>query len=466
VSLTDPLARSFFDLWQHLDPVQAGRFDPAAGPPGLAVFDDEIVRQHLAALRALGLAAEELEPETLDDQIDLTLLLGAIREVERTFGQERSHRAGPGFWLVRLAETLAARAGDGELLDLVPAWAESAVVPSDAFGLETGLTVLEAVGMLLEDELWARAPADRLARARAALEGLGQSLRAEARPSDEVPASGIGEEAADWRLNYVYSLSAGSAAALRQLAALADQLEADLVRGAAAVDPARPWREIVAGLGFGPLAYTDPDAPMLEAWAAFRDPTEPEAHFRVAPGGALEPGRSRLCLRPGSPLAVARGVRYGPAGAGGLVAGRVEAASEIRRRYAQPGLLDGWGLFAEDRAARATQAPALALVLQADLLLRTLMAAADLAVHRRQLTLAEVPERLTTRALIAPEAAVAEARRIALAPLEAAGSVLVWREWVRLAAAWPGGDPALEAAVRAGGLASPVLVRWRHDVPE
>ena len=464
-SITDSLARSFFDLWQHLDPVRAGRFDPEAGLPGLASFDAETIRQHLAALRSLALAAEELDPGTLDEQIDLTLLLEALREVEHELEHERPHRTNPSFQLDRLTATLAARPGDGELLDLVPAWAETAGVPSGAFGLETGLALLAEAGRLLEDERWERVPGDRIARARAALEDLGQTLRAQARPGAEAPPDGIGEEHSDWRLHHVYSLPLGGAGALRQLAALAEAQEGELEALAARVRPGADWRDLLGGLALGPLAYTDPAAPVLEPWLAFRDPIEPEAYLRLGSAGALEPDRSRLSLRPGSPLEVALGVRYGPAGAGGWLAGRRQAPSEIRRRLATPGLVEAWGLFAEERAAAATAAPAIALLLRADLFLRTLVAAADLAVHRRQLDPALVPVRLTDRFPMPPAVALAAARRVVLAPLEAAGSVLVAREWAALARTWPGGAAALEAAVLESALPSPVLARWRHDVP-
>lgn len=447
MTLTDELARSFFDLWHHLDPTAAARFDPEGPPPGLAVFDRRTVRQHLAALRALAGAAEALAPGTRDEEIDQALLIDAIRGVEHEFDRERGRLADPAFWTSRLSEAVAARPGDQALLAAIPSWAataEAALTRPPAFGLDLALSLLAWVLEELDQPRWQGLPVDDLTRGRAALKGLELSLR-EAPPAPDPMASGVGEESVDWRLHFGYTLIAGGMEALRQLARLADDLEAGAV-GSDAPDLAGP--EACAA-----------DAAAVPG-PAFRGLMEPGPYLGAARAGALD--RGGLLLQTGGALSVAVvEARYGPEGAGGLLAGRLKAPSEIRRRFANPGLVEGWCLFAEARAAEAATAGA-RRVLQDDLHRRVLVAALDLALHRRQLSPADAVDRLASR--MPRDRALVEVRRIVLRPLEAAGSVLTWREWESLGARWPGGPDAMVQAVLTGGLASPALIRWLHGV--
>jgi hypothetical protein len=437
MTLTDALARSFFDLWHHLDPAAAGRFDPA-GPPPLAAFDRRTVRQHLAALRALGGAAEALSPASLDEEIDQTLLLEAVRGVEHEFADEARRPGDPAFWASRLCEVVAARPGDPAVLADIPAWAEAAegsLRRPPAFGLDLGLELLAWVERALEAPEWQALAADDRARARAALGSLRLALR-DAAPAPDALASGVGDEAVDRRLHHGCMLGVGGVEGLRQLARMAARLEPEAALAPAAEPAALP----------GP---------------GFRALTEPGAWIAWAPGGALEAGALRIA-RGGPQAAAVIEARYGPAGAAGLLGGRGDAAAEIRRRYATPSLVEGWALYAEARVAREVPDAGARRLLAADLHRRVLAAAIDLALHRRQMPPAEALDRLTER--LPPEAALVEVRRIVLRPLEAAGSVLVWREWERLESAWPGGPDAMREAVLAGGLLSPALARWRHGV--
>lgn len=439
MTLTDELARSFFDLWHHLDPAAAARFDPDGPAPGLVAFDRRTVRQHLAALRSLAAAAEALSPATLDEEIDQTLLLDAIRGVEHEFDRERSRLDDPSLWVTRLCEALAARPGDAAVLAAIPAWAaaaEAALTHPPAFGLELGLVLLGWALEALEGPGWQSGQPDDLSRARAALRGLELALR-NAAPQADPLRSGVGEEAVDWRLHFGYTLVAGGAEALKQLARMAEE------RPAPAREP------------------EPPGAAPAPAGPSFRALTEPGPYAETSPAGALDRGGLRISGGAGAGAAVLE-ARFGPAGAGGLLAGRSRAASEIRRRFAAPGLVEGWALYAEARAAERATDPAVRRELEADLHHRVLAAAVDLAVHRRQMTPADAVERLAPR--LGRARALLEVRRIVLRPLEAAGSVLAWREWEALARRWPGGPDAMERAVLADGLASPALARWRHGV--
>jgi len=157
--------------------------------------------------------------------------------------------------------------------------------------------------------------------------------------------------------------------------------------------------------------------------------------------------------------------RYGERGAGALVRGRANAASEIRRRYLTPARLEGWALFSEARAADAAAAATRAPLLH-DLHRRVMLGAVDLAIHRRQLSPVDAVARLGERTGWSEPERLAAVRGILLAPMEACGSVLLWQEWERLAGEWEGGEEALRRIVATDGLASPVLLRWRHDAAE
>ena len=68
----DDLCRSYLDLKYHFDPAAAsaaGRVDLDAR---LGSFDPETTRAHVAALRSIGGAVEELEPDELPEEIDRT----------------------------------------------------------------------------------------------------------------------------------------------------------------------------------------------------------------------------------------------------------------------------------------------------------------------------------------------------------------------------------------------------------
>ncbi|MGE0556089.1 MAG: hypothetical protein AB7R55_21885 [Gemmatimonadales bacterium] len=450
MSLTDPLARSFFDLWHHLDPVGAGRLDPLAPPPTLVDYDPDTLGQHHAALRSLLGAAEALEPDSLDDEIDLTILLDALRGLEHQLDQEAPRFADPALWADRLAETLTARVGEAEVLEAIPAWASAAAEGlgrPPVFGLATGLAILEATLGELAGERWATAGADRLARARAEIEGLIRALQAESRPVTDASQVGIGEAAVDHRLHFDFQVTPGGGAELRSLAALAESLWAEVeAAGGADLDPS-------------PAGFDG----VLEAWPAHRALVSADAVVQTARAGALGGGALRVSAGriDGEVLAA----RYGPRGAAGLLLGRASAASEIRRRFLAPATLEGWALFAEARAAARASGSARARLL-ADLHRRVVLGAVDLAIHRRQLPPLDAVTRLGDRTRWSEADRLAAVRGILLAPMDACGSVVLWREWERLAADFEGGADALVERVFATGLAKPVLIRWRHGAAE
>ena len=74
----------------------------------LGRFDAEVVREHLAGLRAIAAAVEELETEGLQSEIDRTGLLGEIRNNIFRLEHEQPHIRNPGFWLTHVFQGLYA----------------------------------------------------------------------------------------------------------------------------------------------------------------------------------------------------------------------------------------------------------------------------------------------------------------------------------------------------------------------
>jgi hypothetical protein len=81
----DELCRSYLDLKYHFDPAAASAAGLTSHDGRLGSFDRASTRAHLAALRAVAGAVEELEVEGLQDEIDRTALLGELRSTAFRF---------------------------------------------------------------------------------------------------------------------------------------------------------------------------------------------------------------------------------------------------------------------------------------------------------------------------------------------------------------------------------------------
>jgi hypothetical protein len=104
---SDALCRSYLDLRWHLDPAAATAAGVAALDGRLGRFDDQSIREHLAAFRALEAGVEELAVEAPEDELDRTALLDDIRVTIFRLRHERAHRRSPAFWLLHLCDALA-----------------------------------------------------------------------------------------------------------------------------------------------------------------------------------------------------------------------------------------------------------------------------------------------------------------------------------------------------------------------
>ena len=206
MTTVDDLCRSYLDLKYHFDPAAASGAGLVAQDSRLGTFDVETVRAQLAALRALIGAAEELEVDDLQDEIDRTALLGELRGIGFRWEHEQPHVRNPGYWLNHLFQAHYAVLSRGsrknrngsavlERLESVPAFLETARrtidEPPSVF-VDQALIMLGGGGQLLVQivaQTGQEEPAlrDRLqAAGEKALEALtrfGTALRDEIEPS-------------------------------------------------------------------------------------------------------------------------------------------------------------------------------------------------------------------------------------------------------------------------------------------
>jgi uncharacterized protein DUF885 len=265
----DDLCRSYLDLKYHFDPAAgsaAGRLDLDSR---LGSFDGEATRAHLAALRSIAGATEELEPESLSEEIDQTALLGEIRTTVFRLEHEQPNVRNPGFWLGHLFQglyTLLARnapepvgaraAAVVSRLNAAQAFLESARATVDdppSVFVETALGMLGGGGGLIAELVGVfgrEAPelSGELARAgEAALQGLvsfGGALRDKIEPHPDPQSFAIGEEQFSRRLHHEHALASGPGELYRYGLQLQEEVTGEIVALASEID-ARPWRELV-----------------------------------------------------------------------------------------------------------------------------------------------------------------------------------------------------------------------------
>lgn len=270
MSAVDELCQSYLDLRWHFDPAAASGVGLVQHDGRLGRFDEESVRQHLVAVRALAGAAEDLDVETLAQEIDRTALLDDMRVLAFRLEHERPHRRNPCFWLSHLFDGVHAVLGRGEdgaaagamtdRLKEVPAFLDAAaatLVSPPAIFSETALAMLGGGGTLVAaavERCSALAPelAPELAEggrtALVALRNFGTALR-DRIPTDPDPtAFAVGEEQFERRLHFEHALQAGAPELWRYGLHLRDEVEAEIVALARTIDPGTPWRELVQRL--------------------------------------------------------------------------------------------------------------------------------------------------------------------------------------------------------------------------
>lgn len=504
MAATDALCRSFLDLWWHFDPG-----DALAGR--LADFGPEAIREHVAALRAIAGAAEELDVEDAADEIDRTALLDHLRVLLFRFEHEHPYRANPLLWtdhLVRAfsppgsdrSEALVAAAALERLRDL-PRFCRAAqdmIRTPPALLIEAALEQLEFAGGLIEAtgsrfrESWSDSGVDgeRLATgARAALRELRTALAEQVVPDADPHAGSIGEAEVDRRLHYEHASIHNAGEVWRGTLRLATEIEQEVAAAAAAINPGRPWREVyrdAAGavprpedlvqtfgwwvsrasdlalahqLGEGaasPLAVSplDERATPWNRWVAYRDPGPGQAQLGL---GAI-PANAVPWIA----------VRFGDPGMHRLASVRERLPGLVRRHIAASSTTGGWGLYAQELLAELgfRSEPESALIERVLFLRDVHLALVDIGLHTRQLTIEEAIGHLAVRLPFDRRIAVADVRRMLTEPLTACAALLGRHELKRLRAdaeAALGSGFTLagfhQALGQHGGLPVP-LIRW------
>ncbi|HEX6104650.1 MAG TPA: DUF885 domain-containing protein [Gemmatimonadales bacterium] len=267
----DDLCRSYLDLKYHFDPAAASSAGLVSQDARLARFDADSVREHVAALRAVAGALEELDTDDVQQEIDRTALLGELRNTMYRLEHEQPHVRNPGYWLGHLFQglyaVLARRNGAAggrapavlERLRAAPAFLDAARTtlrePPSVF-VDTALSMLGGGGELvvqvaatlgseapgLQQELEAAA-----GETLQALKRFGTALRDEIEPSVDPHAFAIGEEQFGRRLHHEHALGAGAPEIWRYGLHLQEETEAALTELAAELG-GRDWRTLVEEL--------------------------------------------------------------------------------------------------------------------------------------------------------------------------------------------------------------------------
>ena len=501
MSAVDDLCRSYLDLRWHIDPADGSAAGAVAHDARLGHFDGESVREHLAALRALAGAAEELDTADLAEEIDRTALLDDMRVLAFRFEYERPHERNPGFWLNHLFHgiyTLLAREGEAaarapavlERLRATPAFLDAARAtirqPSNVL-VDAALGTLGGGGALIAQAtatFGAAAPplAEEItASARAALEALaafGRALGTDIRPSDDLHAFAVGEEQFERRLHHEHALRGGAPEMWRYGMHLQDEVEAEIVKAAAVIDPTRSWRDVVERVrelsaptgDLLPLyereierarAFVEerglmrrPDVPLhvmptpsfmapLVPFAAYDPPPVetggPGRFYVTVPPDDAEPEQRRRILRQHSAYEVPSTVVHEAYPGHHLQLSAARALeSEVRRHLWTPVAVEGWALYAEtlmyEEGFHAD--PEARLFHLVNLLWRATRIVLDVGLHTRGMSPAEAVEMLVDRLPIERRSAEAEVRRYCAMPTYQLAYAVGRREILALRRSW------------------------------
>jgi hypothetical protein len=479
VAITDELCRSFLDLWWHFDPA-AATAAVAQGQDGrLGTFDPEAIRGHVAALRSIAGAVEDLEIEEIPDEIDRTALLDHIRVLLFRLEKEHPHRTSPVFWIEHACQAFdgllrrspsdpaAATAALDRLRELPRFLTDARDTLRDPpqLHVDTAVAMLPGLSVLLDETatrfsaLWAAFDEEEaaavLAEAESAVGRTGHALRAEIVANGEPGAEAIGEDEVDRRLHHEHASVHNGAEVWRAANRLATETESEVAALAAAIDPARGWRELYEEIRDAASAAGSADTwrdALAEAWRAaeaggFGTAAPGPLEVIEAPGYArvLEPfaayrdgGGDRpaaLLISGAEPQAVPwLAARLGPPG---IHLHRSRAASLpglVRRHIAAGSTASGWGLYAMElvRDHGLGPEPASRLVERVLFLCAAQLAVVDLGIHTRQFTAADAIGYLTARLPVDRAAAEALVRCAACRPTAAAAAILGKQELVRL----------------------------------
>lgn len=498
MSGVDDLCRSYLDLRWFFDPAAASSAGLETYDGKLGRFDEESVRQHLAALRSLSSAAEELEVDDLPDEIDRTALLDEIRVRIFEFTHEAPHRRNPAFWLLHIftgfhavlvrdgGAAMASHAGRIlERLQDVPAFLDAArdTLKSPALTfIDVALGMLGGGGELLvimgtragEAAPELRADLDEAtAKALVALRDFGKALGESIAAESDLQAFAVGEEQFNRRLRYEHALLAGAPELWRYGLHLREELEAQIVELARSLDPTRPWQEVAARLreqgephrSALVAVYRDvvadaralcerrglvalPQTPIvIERTPAFLVSTTPFSEYQPAP--VYRPGDAARVLVTALPHTVPHGLDEH---AILLLRSRlahdawpghhVQAATahgldrEVRRHVQSQLTTEGWAQYAEDISEEAGlfPEPGARLLRLVALLWRAVRVDIDVGLHTKGLAPAAAVDELVARLGMHRLTAEADVARCCLYPTYQLCAAVGRRELLQLRA--------------------------------
>lgn len=266
---TEALCRSYLDLRWHLDPAAATAAGSSDHDDRLGAFDAESLRHHLAAFRAMAGAVEDLDVESLQDEIDRTALLDDIRVLIFRFQHEQPHLRNPQFWLSHLFRALytlllreesgrehrarAALARLQAIPDFLGQARDSLTEPPPVF-IESATRMIGGGHVLIENavDTFTRllpeiAPdlAVAGAEARHHLEAFGHTLDSDLEAHPDIMSFAVGEDQFERRLHYEHALRNTAPELWRFGLHLQEEVTATIERLAADLDGSRPWRDVV-----------------------------------------------------------------------------------------------------------------------------------------------------------------------------------------------------------------------------
>ena len=477
MAITDALCRSFLDLWWHFDPAAATRAGITAHDGRLGAFDPDSIRQHVAAFRSIAAAVEDLEVEDTADEIDRTALLDHLRVLLFRFEHEHPYQRNPALWLEHLCRALegllAREPGDFaqsaaalDRLRAVPSFlaaARESLRKPPLFLVETAQAQLAACPLVLDQyaqrfgAAWAREGADAagvMTEARAALEQLGGALRGLAVDADP-HAAAIGEDEVDRRLHYEHASIHNAAEVWRGALRLAAEVESEVSALAAAIDPARTWRELYQLLREESVVWSELSTALLEALEQNRHTLEARGLNGNAPPLEVLPLSQATqllepvgCYRPAglaAPAALLIGdperaevpwlaARLGVPGLHLHRSQRDALGGLVRRHIAATSTPLGWALYAQELLPELGVAnePEARLVERVLMLRDIHLAIVDLGLHTRRFTPDEAMAHLMAQVPVDRAGALADVRRLACRPTSACAAILGRQELRRL----------------------------------
>jgi len=434
VSGIDELCQSYFDVRWHFDPAAASRDGRTEQDGRLGRFDADSVREHLAAVRSLAGAAEELEMEDYQEEIDRTGLLDDMRVLGFRFEYEQPHRRNPAFWLRHVRDAFMAvlgRPDDGAMAGVVaerlrdiPPFLDAAIntleKPPVIF-VETALSLLGVTGEVLVEatrrhSLLAPELKESLdiatVGALSALKSFGLALVERVTPSSDPLAFAAGEEEFERRLRFEHALLASAPELWRHGLHLRDALESELDSLGRRIDSTRSWRDVaerlLADAADASALGAMYDDEMTRAVAFIEEHsliTLPEEPGRLVLGGDLwESARHRV------PVVVAHEVWPGRH----VHAARArQLASEVRRRLASSLTTNGWALYAQELMAEEGYYTSLEtrLLHLVGMLRYAVQVDLDIGLHTRGMTPQEAMGELVKRVPVTRHQAETEVRR-------------------------------------------------------